>query len=263
MEIKIKLPRNIKITCPTVEAAITILNSISLGKGFTEDSNQESFRPNSGLPATFPGRTYEGESAFVHNFDPIEDDDDAPSWEDARYLPSLDPDSIDFENEPSIESSQSFESFEEFKNEDEVPETLNSQSEFDTNLDGPETERNPRFSGTQRTNKTTTRSRFSVSLDGENHLVENDSVSDNFFQKKSNQIFQPIEYRMKDGARAVFNFIQSRQFFSITEVNKHLKNNLKIKLSKKNKKKILKTLESLEKNGKLERISRSVWKRVS
>lgn len=289
MEIKIELPGNVKVSCPTAHCAITILRCVSyraehathLVNGVASGAPRSAKNVNplgwqtigSGLDGrgdgwvnaadddpsreeddyTVEDAEFEEEviAAQVVNRD---EGDDLP--EDIRrasdagvgfpHIPYGGPSDEDEDGE-----EEEIEAFANAHEQQSLPgiEQEPTSLEEDEDLSGERTRCAPPVR--------THRSRVSASLFSGREEEDDESM----FQGKG-AIYQPIEHRLGDRAKAVFDFIQDRLVFSTEDIRKYAAEELKLEINKKNKKKLRKALKVIKRAGLIEKTGKGEWKMV-
>lgn len=288
MEIKIKLPHNVRITCPTPETAIIILRSLHFRSEYSDlvgriesmrsqppsanveeisFPNSEHARTSWGPPAV-SSRPFEGEG-FMAGIGQYENTE-APFSPTVRsphdeQIEDVDDEDIEIssemfesEIERNEETKRRLETFNDFDDTEfnSIPEQENSYSE-NTNIsiiDNEESSLGSLQSDEDEDDlgKANTRSMHSARL-------EIDDVEEESF----NPIFLPVDPKFGERTQKVFDFIQTRLVFSMKDVAKFAKEELGLKNSKKNKKKLKTSLKVIEKTGLIQKTSKNEWRKVS
>ncbi len=285
MEIKIELPGNVKVSCPSAHCAITILRCVSYraehASQVAGDAPRSAKSVNPlGWQTVGSGLDGRGD-AWVSAADVSRDEDDY-SVEDAEFeervvaaqvmnrdegvvlstdvrqenvtgggFPHI-PYEGPGEDDEDIESEEDFED-EEFETQGILPamEQEPTSLEEDEDLFGERTRCAPP------PQVRITRSRMSASLFSGREEEDDESM----FQGKGT-IYQPIEHRLGDRAKAVFDFIQDRRVFSTEDIRKYAAEELKLEINKKNKKKLRKALKVIKRAGLIEKTGKGEWKMV-
>lgn len=272
-QIKIELPPNIKVTCPTPETALIILRSLSYkqkdgdrnGLGGQPYPNAEQTRREWCPPVVNTGRPQEGEgfSVGVAAAAALDDADSIPPQSgtiDAQFEEEMVPEIPEVEHPSESEILDAEE--QEFNR---YQEKLDSDDEEDdtTFVGGEETDEEEEEQEFEiDTHKgMNTRSRFSASLvDPEEEEEEGEGV---YVNEGANQIFQPVDSRSKENTLRVFEFIQERLMFTTKQVRKFAKKELGMKMNDKNKQRLKDELKAAETLGLIERTPSGSWQRVS
>jgi hypothetical protein len=273
MTIKIKLPNKVRVECPTVESAVTILTRLNLKKKFAEVIRQIEKQEDTERPFTYPnsenarsfegapavgGRPAEGEGFQAYAGDV--NDHDAPI--------SAPPSSYEEEEEGDVDENDD-------DDNDEGPETLRRRADFD-DFDAPDSEEEDVDENDDDDNdegsddedelegevvveeddrKLNTRSRHA------GMLIADAEVENSDLQEKVKEIF--LDKSMGERTRRVFDFIQTRLVFSTKDVQNFAAEELGRKMNKKTKRKIRESLKTIERNGFIQKTAKGEWRKVS
>lgn len=205
MEIKIKLPNNVRVSCPTAESAIVILKSLQLEEPSRTDFGDTYPNEDAGLgfgASYSSSRPWEGES-----FNALADASAEEAISDFET-----PDESDFIEENLIDGSSLFQDLEAVNN-----------------------------------------------LRKKNASSERATVTDSL-PNEENDIFLPSSVGSR--TRQMFDFVRERSFFSTEEANLFAQNSMGMEMNKKNRKKILSSLKTLERAGVLQKTADG-WQKVA
>lgn len=288
MEIKIKLPHNVRVTCPSPESAIIVLRSLRfkadyenlVGKNESLMPPSKSFRPSDevyeavqkqnqeegnsypnsdvtrteyGPPATASGRPSEGEGfqAFAGRDRSDHEASLDAEFEELEVLPFSGPgeeDDVEDEEEDSSDSGLEADS-----NQEKFDDIDEPGSEYLG--DGPTIEIDVLEEDESDLRKRNTRSRHAAELAPSEEHEESD------FDPQVRDIF--LSSQMGERTRKVFDFIQTRKVFTTKDVQKFIKTELGLRRTAKNKRKVRDSLKTIEKTGIIQKIARGEWQKVS
>lgn len=290
MEIKIELPGNVKVSCPTAHAAITILRCVSFraeqvaaaAAGLPQSAKNLKNREVTPLGWQTMGSGLDGRGdgwVSAADTDSSRELDDY-SVEDAEYeeeviasqvindaddddedeVDALGDEGDDFPNVRVADDAGSgfpYVDYEGPNNVEDSQQELPGLEREPTSLEEDEDLAGERSSYVMP--HPNTRSRMSGSL---SQGADDDAEEgyDNVYEDR--RIYQPMANRLGDVSKAVFDFIQGRLVFSTADIRIHGAAELGMKLNKKNKKKLRKALKVIEAAGLIEKTAKGEWRKV-
>jgi len=283
-EIKIELPGNVKVSCPTAHTAITILRCVSFRaeqaaaavNGLPQSAkNLRDVTPlgwqtyGSGLDGRGDGWVSAADADSSHEADDFSSGSegteytvaDAEYEEDVVAAQVINDEGDDFPDvRVATDAGSGFPHvpYEGPDDIEDVQQVLPGLEQEPTSLE--EDEDLEDFGGERSSyvmpSRQNTRSRMSASL------FERISEEEDDESEHGRQIYQPMANRLGDVSKAVFDFIQGRLVFSTMDVRIHGATDLGLKLNKKNKKKLRKALKVIERAGLIEKTAKGEWRKT-